>query len=292
MVRGLNTLALNSVISEDAVAFLEAYSLPTGVIDIEGQWLYKNSVLNQHLALLDKRRFFALLEDKQQENAVKKLIIRNKRMQLAETRLIKHLAKLMACSARVKLANSDLPVFLIEFRPRTQHLHAFSSLNRLYREQTRYEKKTLTTDIRLQRAVSESRTDPLTKIANRRVLEEHLLLVWAQAFISETPFSFLILDLDFFKKINDVYGHTQGDNVLVSVAETLKSHVKRSGDMVARLGGEEFSVLLPNTDIAGSECVAEKLRVAVRHLDIPNSESDTADYLTVSIGWALLHKST
>ncbi|MGR9053041.1 MAG: diguanylate cyclase [Gammaproteobacteria bacterium] len=219
-----------------------------------------------------------------QEETIKKLIVRNKRAQLVEAKLKENLEHLIACSSRVQLADSDHPLYLIEFHPRAQHLHAFSSLNRLYREQSKHEKKTLTADKRLQHAVSESRSDPLTKIANRRALEETLLTTWEQAFHCRSAFSFLMLDLDYFKKINDLYGHPQGDKVLVQISKALVSTVNRKRDFVARFGGEEFSVLLPNTGIDGAKRISENLLVAVRNLNIPNAGSEVADYVTVSIG--------
>lgn len=202
-----------------------------------------------------------------------------------------NLANLIACTARVKLSSLEFPVFLVEFHPRDQHLHAFSSLNRLYHARTQHERKKLTADLQLQRAVSESRIDPLTKIANRRALEEQLSIVWKCAFYSQTCFSFLMLNIDFFKKINDKYGHSQGDQVLVRVTDTLSENVSRPEDMEARFGGEEFSVVLPHTGTVGAQRVADKILVAVRGLNTPNIDSDIADYLIVSIGGYTLKPS-
>lgn len=277
-------MVLSHEISEETAAFLEAYSLPAGVINGEGRWLFKNSTLREQLDRLDHEGFFALLKDKEQEKTIKKRIKRNKRIQLVEAKLVSGMANMMVCSARVRIAGSSQPLYLLEFHPRRLHLHAFASLNRLYQEQAKHDKMALTADIELQRAMSESRRDPLTGIANRRGLEEQLLLAWEQAYQRRSRFSFLMLDLDFFKQINDLYGHSQGDKVLVQVARTLTENVNRKDDAVARFGGEEFSVLLPDTDISGAKCVANKLLVAVRALQIPNAGSDVADRLTVSVG--------
>ena len=194
------------------------------------------------------------------------------------------IANLIACSVRVQLPNSDYPVYLIEFHPREEGFQAFATLNRLYQIQTQHEKETLATSMLLQHAVSESRIDPLTKITNRRALNEHLVAIWEQAFHCSLPFSFLMLDLDFFKKINDLFGHDRGDYVLVKVAETLAENINRTGDIVARFGGEEFSAILPNTDIAGAKHMSDKLLVGVRQLKIPNPGSDISEHVTVSIG--------
>ncbi|AEG02900.1 diguanylate cyclase [Methylomonas methanica] len=274
----------NNEISDETANFLDAYSLPSGVMNAEGYWLFKNLALKEYLAPLDEECFFALLKDRMQESAVKKLIMRNKRVQLVEAKLVANITNMIACCTRIDLANFSHPIYLIELHTRAQRLHAFSSLNRLHLEQNKHEKKVLTTNLKLQRAVSDSHIDPLTKIANRRVLEEELPPLWEQAFHSRSSFSFLILDLDFFKKINDTYGHSQGDKALILVAETLMNNVKRTGDIVTRFGGEEFAILLPNTDIIGAKWVSDKILVAVRQLNIPNEGSDVANYLTVSVG--------
>ncbi|MCK9606854.1 MAG: GGDEF domain-containing protein [Methylomonas sp.] len=277
-------MGLNNGLSDETAKFLDAYSLPSGVMNAEGQWLFKNLSLKEYLAPLDKECFFALLENRKQESAVKKLIVRNKRVQLVEAKLVANVTNMIVCCTRIDLTLFSHPVYLIEFHHRAQRLHAFSSLNRLYLEQNKHEKKTLTTDLKLQQAVSDSRIDPLTKIANRRVLEEALPTLWDQAFHSRSSISFLMLDLDFFKNINDTYGHSQGDKVLIQVAKTLTNNVKRTGDIVTRFGGEEFAALLPNTDIAGAQCVSDKILLAVRKLNIPNEGSAIANYLTVSVG--------
>lgn len=277
-------MVLGDELSDEIAEFLEAYSLPTGVIDADGRWLHQNSSLRGYLAPLEKKCFFDLLKEPKQEHAIRKLILRNQQIQLADTKLISPIADMIVRSARVRLISSRRTVYLIEFHLRSQHLQPFSSLNRLYQVQNQHGKKTLTADKRLQRVISESRLDPLTQIANRRALDERMLAVWKKAFLNRTPFSFLMLDLDFFKKINDVYGHSQGDQVLIKIAETLVANVNRPDDFVARFGGEEFSVLLPNTDTAGTKWIAEKLLAAVRRLNIPHTGSETAKYVTLSIG--------
>src|SRR5690606_23354967 len=94
------------------------------------------------------------------------------------------------------------------------------------------------------------------------------------------------IDLDRFKLYNDAYGHLQGDDVLRLVAQTLYHALHRPGDLVARWGGEEFVVLLPQTDLEGAVIVAERLRKAVWELEIPHESSPVAKVLTVSIGVA------
>jgi diguanylate cyclase (GGDEF)-like protein len=125
--------------------------------------------------------------------------------------------------------------------------------------------------------------DQLTSIPNRRCFDERLQMEWKRAKREQTPVSLLIIDLDKFKRINDTYGHQQGDIVLQVVAETLQHAFNRPADFAARWGGEEFIVLLPNTHLSGSMNVAEKIRTGVEKLEIPYYEGVIIK-LTVSIG--------
>jgi diguanylate cyclase (GGDEF)-like protein len=93
-----------------------------------------------------------------------------------------------------------------------------------------------------------------------------------------------MIDIDHFKKYNDTYGHSAGDNCLKAVASALSQCVIRNEDFVARYGGEEFAVILPNTDEKGAQVVAEKMLEKVRRCNIPHSASDIADCVTISIG--------
>jgi diguanylate cyclase (GGDEF)-like protein len=93
-----------------------------------------------------------------------------------------------------------------------------------------------------------------------------------------------MIDIDYFKKYNDAYGHDAGDDCLREVASALSQCVIRDGDFVARYGGEEFAAVLPNTDKDGAQVVAEKMLEKVRGLNIPHKTSDIAGYVTVSIG--------
>ena len=110
--------------------------------------------------------------------------------------------------------------------------------------------------------------DALTGLMNRREFMRHLEQEHVRTQRHSTPTSLIMVDLDFFKKINDTYGHPAGDAVLVAVAKTLCLGVRKS-DVPARLGGEEFVVLLPHTDLAGAEGVAQKLLGQIRALNIP-----------------------
>ena len=128
-----------------------------------------------------------------------------------------------------------------------------------------------------------SMIDQLTKIPNRRSFDERLNMEWNQAIRERTPISLLMMDLDKFKNCNDTYGHQQGDVVLQTVADIFQQSFRRPGDFVARWGGEEFVVLLPNTPLAGALDVAEKIRIDIGKTLIPCADGSTI-MITISIG--------
>jgi diguanylate cyclase (GGDEF)-like protein len=131
-------------------------------------------------------------------------------------------------------------------------------------------------------------TDGLTGLANRRTFDKALETEWRRAARHNTPLSLLLMDLDRFKHFNDSYGHQAGDECLQAVARILSAAMKRSGDLVARYGGEEIAVLLPTTDAAGANAVAEDVRSAVEALAIPHDGNVPSCVLTISIGMATL----
>ena len=112
-------------------------------------------------------------------------------------------------------------------------------------------------------------TDALTGIGNRRYFNNLLQEEWAYARRQQTPVSFIILDIDNFKQHNDTHGHMEGDAVLQQVARIVKSGVNRSRDKVARWGGEEFAVILPDTNLSGAQKVAEGIRASVASASCP-----------------------
>jgi len=125
--------------------------------------------------------------------------------------------------------------------------------------------------------------DPLTKILNRRGFENSFTLYWGSAIREQKQISFMIMDIDKFKNYNDTYGHNQGDVALRSFAETASNSINRANDFIARWGGEEFVIVLPNTDSEGAKEVAEHVRENVEALIIPTEDGETTQ-VTVSIG--------
>jgi diguanylate cyclase (GGDEF)-like protein len=126
--------------------------------------------------------------------------------------------------------------------------------------------------------------DPLTEIYNRRYLDENLKRVISILSRSGASLSLMMIDIDHFKKYNDTYGHGAGDDCLKAVAATLKSSLTRADDFAVRCGGEEFTVVLPNTDENGARLIADKLLKNIQEQAIPHETSDAADYVTISIG--------
>lgn len=129
-----------------------------------------------------------------------------------------------------------------------------------------------------------SHTDGLTGLANRRRYDETLALRLAEARRSGAPLALLVVDVDHFKRWNDRHGHGVGDALLRALGARLAGVVRRPGDLVCRIGGEEFAILLPGTDRNGAQRVAAGLHAAVATLSIPSAVTET---VTVSIGLAL-----
>ncbi len=128
--------------------------------------------------------------------------------------------------------------------------------------------------------------DGLTELPNRRQFDAVFAAEWARATRTGQPLSVALLDVDFFKRYNDSYGHAMGDHALQLVARTLRKRVQRPADLAARYGGEEFIVVMPDTPIEGAMELAEKLRIGVEGLGVPHKRSSAAICLTVTIGVA------
>lgn len=129
-------------------------------------------------------------------------------------------------------------------------------------------------------------TDPLTKLMNRRAMEQRLEIEVVRAQRFGLPLSVLMIDVDHFKQYNDRMGHLLGDEALKSVAATLERSVRKV-DAVARFGGEEFCVILPRTDEVAALDVANKLAQAVRALKVPGCEKQPLGRMSISVGVAV-----
>jgi diguanylate cyclase (GGDEF)-like protein/PAS domain S-box-containing protein len=146
-------------------------------------------------------------------------------------------------------------------------------------------KKTEEQLIRLQKELEDfSFKDGLTGVANRRMFDSILDLEWNNAHRSHQPLSVIMLDIDYFKQYNDFYGHIKGDDCLRRVAETLNTAGSRARDFFARFGGEEFALILPETDAEAAAKVAERCKSLIFKAQIPHEQSPIGQLLTISIG--------
>lgn len=136
-----------------------------------------------------------------------------------------------------------------------------------------------------------SRTDPLTGLLNRRAFHEAAEKAMSSAKRKERDYALLMCDLDHFKKLNDTYGHQAGDTVLVEVSKVLLESV-RNEDIVCRFGGEEFIILLPETDMQGAKITAERCLTKVRELPIEKLVPGKTEPQTMSMGIALFQNKT
>ena len=139
--------------------------------------------------------------------------------------------------------------------------------------------------VHLQKELEElSFKDGLTGVANRRMFDTIMAREWAHAKRSRKPISLIMLDIDYFKQYNDHYGHLQGDDCLKRVAQVLNSEAVRARDFLARFGGEEFALILPETDEEAAIKVAERCRKLILDQDIPHEKSEAGPQLTASLG--------
>lgn len=142
--------------------------------------------------------------------------------------------------------------------------------------------------------------DALTGLSNRRGFDKRFETEWGRAFREKKSLGLLVIDIDNFKIYNDTYGHPQGDNLLQTISDVLQKTINRSSDFIARWGGEEFFILLPDTDMEGTVNLAEQVRLNVMEISIPcgklnftglndnivktQSSDGSKPYVTVSLG--------
>ena len=131
-----------------------------------------------------------------------------------------------------------------------------------------------------------SRMDSLTGLSNRRNFDQEFNEAWLSCSRAKKPMSLLMADIDHFKAINDTYGHLFGDQCLIKVASILKRCVSRPRDLAARFGGEEFIIMLPNTDEEGALSIAETLRIGIENIRLEHEETEVK--FTISIGIATI----
>jgi diguanylate cyclase (GGDEF)-like protein len=131
-----------------------------------------------------------------------------------------------------------------------------------------------------------ARVDGLLDIANRRHFEERLAEEWRRGARERKPLAVLMIDVDHFKPYNDKYGHQAGDSCLKAVARAAEAALRRPGDLLARYGGEELVMLLPNTERDGAHAIALTVCANLAALNLPHAASPDAAHVTVSVGIA------
>jgi|GEM_PF-1934393 len=150
--------------------------------------------------------------------------------------------------------------------------------------ETRIRARTAELELMNKRFEEMSKLDPLTNLPNRRYFEERFTQEWFRAERTQQPLAILMIDIDFFKKYNDTFGHVKGDDCLIDVTVAIKETLSRGGDFLARYGGEEFIVLLPDTHLTGAYVVGENICKAVLAKQFENPDSELSPFVTVSVG--------
>lgn len=177
----------------------------------------------------------------------------------------------------------ELAVHLAVAEVRTPTTHIFVGILTDFSERKRQE-------LRLRQAnellARQSTTDGLTGVGNRRLFDQALLIEWQRSARAGKPLAMLLVDIDHFKQYNDHYGHVAGDDCLRRVATLLRSCVGRGGEPVCRYGGEEFAVLLVDTDLSGAQVVAQRCLDSVRLAAIEHAASPVRQSVSLSIGVA------
>ncbi len=218
-----------------------------------------------------------------------KMVRRNRHCAHLATRLVEPLSRYYPASSRICREDEWQDCYLIELFPRELAVGSMSRLSERRRREASLQRNYVRARESELAALSQANQDPLTGIANRRAFDQWFQQLCRDSRQNAFPFSLLLIDLDYFKRINDNHGHEAGDKVLCTVASLLTASLVRKGDRVARIGGEEFAVLLPNTDRRGAEDVAWRLVMAMRSANKNAQNTGEASAwvpVTLSIGAA------
>lgn len=187
------------------------------------------------------------------------------------------------------LSEADVEKIVNQIKAEINNLESSSTSFRKQLQQATHEIDQL--KIKMARYRKEALKDPLTRIDNRRGFEKKLKEAIGNANDAGTSLCLIMADIDHFKKINDTHGHLVGDNVLRMVAATIKESIKGK-DLVARIGGEEFAVLLPETPPDGAAKLAEYMRLAFERLDLKKKNTgENLGKVTLSFGVTVYKKN-
>lgn len=167
------------------------------------------------------------------------------------------LAKLMATFVSMKLALENKEKEVTSYQQGLEDAKAALEI--------KVKERTLELELLNEKLLEASNTDQLTQLHNRRYFDEHATNHYMLCVRQHKPLTIIIIDIDHFKAVNDSYGHDIGDKCLQTVAVTLQKCVHRSSDIIARFGGEEFIVLLPQTEAGDATSIAEKIRISIEN---------------------------
>lgn len=216
-----------------------------------------------------------------------RLVRRNRRTFLNNIPLTGRFGDFLIVATRIDSADDLAPRYLIEFQLRASSIQIFTYLSNKLREENEGKRRRILLTQRLRNAEIEASKDPLCGIPNRRVFERSLRGLWNVCMKERGYISMLLVDIDWFKQVNDQFGHPKGDSVLAKVACAIKEKLCRTEDLVARLGGEEFGIILPRTDNEGALIVALEINRCIRALNIAQPNSPYG-IVTVSLGVATM----
>lgn len=262
-------------------------SLPIGVCATPEHWLYCNAALQQRVTPSDTIAANLGL-DAALWQQVWRCIIRHRHYHALDVPLSDALNAYILVSQQFRDSHNH-PIYLLEFQHKAQFLHRFWQQSLHATLQQQQQRQALHMAQQMHSALHLSKTDSLTGIANRRAFDQYLQQIWHQTTDTAEPLSLILVDIDFFKDINDCLGHDHGDWVLHEVAQSLAYGINRSRDLVARIGGEEFGIILPDTTFEGLQIVAAHLLQRIRALNIPHPTAKTAPMVTVSMGGCTVH---
>lgn len=274
------------MINPECGAILDAISLPVLLIDGKGGIKAINRLASSLLGGAEPAAIDELLLT--DSNAFLRMVRRNRHSTHLATRLIPSLENYYPTSSRICLGSEWQDCYLVELFPRDLAMGGMNRVANTLRREAHLRRSCVQAEKTARSAENQACEDPLTGIPNRRAFDRWLDDLYNEAGRMRRPFSLLLIDMDYFKRINDRYGHDVGDQVLKTVARLLGESLLRPEDKVARIGGEEFAVLLPNTDAAGAKDVAWRLVECIRTYNEDAAEqNDSQSLSTLSVGGAV-----
>lgn len=262
-------------------------------------WFDEKGVLVWTNDLVEEITGFTLEESFEKDDLIRNLLISDDSQEILDQKFktTLEMQKNGTSESRIKSKDGSCKWILINWRPVISDKKEFkgfrtSIVDITEKKKAEFAAAELAQQLKKEKEVAErnSLTDGMTGLANRRYLDEQIMLEYFRMKRTGEKLSIIMLDVDFFKLYNDAYGHLQGDECLKMVAKVLKTTIKRATDIAARYGGEEFVVLLPDTDEIGAIKVAETLRANVEAMKMEHKDSRISDVVTVSIGVATFDK--